>query len=242
MITKSDVFNLAKSLVGEFVLPAILKSTAYGIVGGMLFFLAGLVVYNFGLALLVVNQHVVVRMIAAILLIALYTVLGILAGLILGGTSSIRGKLAAAEERINTMLAPVTSSIIERIPVGQEGVDVEKFSTLVDTAINSHAAETEQERSRLFSFASFVARLLVRRLLRVCRALLVVDFIHGLRERGETRVNVQSVEWFARERLVELVINDVRRKLSIVSIVTFAGAGVLLLIPILCMGLSLTRL
>jgi hypothetical protein len=242
MVTKSDVFNLAKSLVGEFVLPAILKSAAYGIVGGVLFFLAGLVVYNFGLALLLVNQHVVLRMIVAILLIVLYTVLGIFAGLILGGTSSIRGKLPAAEEGINTMLAPVTSSIVERIPVGQEGVDLEKFSVLVDTAINSVAAETEQQRSRLFSFASFVARLLVRRLLRVCRALFVVDFIRSLRERGETHVNVESVEWFAREKLVEFVINDIRLKLSTVSKLTFAGAGILLLIPILCVGLSLISL
>ena len=239
MVTKSDAFNLAKSLVGNFVLPAILKSTAYGIVGGVLFFLAGLIVYNFGLGLYLVNQHIVLRMILAILLIALYTVLGIVAGLILGGTSSIQRKLPAAQEGIQTMLAPVTSSIIERIPVGQEGVALEKFSLLVDTGIDSVAAETEQQRSRLFSFASLAARVLVRRLLRVCRALFVVDFIRSLQERGETRVNVESVEWFARERLVQLVIEDIRLKLSIVSKVTFAGAGLLLLIPILCVGLSL---
>lgn len=242
MVTKSDVFNLAKSLVGDFVLPAILKSTAYGIVGGVLFFLAGLIVYNFGLGLLLVDQHVVLRMILAILLIALYTVVGIVAGLILGGTSSIKRKLPAAQEGIQTMLAPVTSSIVERIPVGQEGVDLEKFTVLVDTGINSVAEETEQQRSRLFSFASLTARFFVRRLLRVCHALFVVDFMRSLRERGETRVNVESVEWFARERLVQLVIEHIRLKLSIVSKVTFAGAGLLLLIPILCVGGSLISL
>jgi len=200
--------------------------------------LAGLVVYNFGLGLLLVNQHIALRMIGAILLVALYTLLGIVAGLILGGTSSIRRKLPAAQDGIHTMLAPITSRIIERIPVGQEGIGLEKFTLLVDTGINSVASESQQ-RSRLFSFASFGARLLVQRLLRICRALLVVNFIHTLQERGETHVNVQSVEWFARERLVQLVINDLRLKLFTMKKITLAGAGVLLLIPILCLGLTL---
>ena len=240
MVTKTTVFDLAKSLVGKFVLPAILKSTAYGIVGGVLFFLAGLVVYNFGLGLYLVNQHIVFRMIVALLLVALYTVLGIVAGLILGGTSAIRSNLPAAQEGINAVLAPVTSRIIERIPVGQEGVALEKFSVLVDSGIDSVTTETKQQRSRLFSFASLVARVLVRRLLRICRVLFVVDFISTLQERGETRVNVESVEWYARERLVQLVINDIRLKLLTVSRVTFVGAGVLLLIPILCVWVLLS--
>jgi hypothetical protein len=238
MVTKTDIFNVAKSLVGKFVLPAILKSTAYGILGGVLFFLAGMVVYNFGPGLLLVNQHIALRIIVAILLIALYTLLGIVTGLILGGTSSIHGKLPAAQEGVHTMLAPVTSRIIERIPIGQEGVPLEKFTVLVDTGINSVASECQQ-RSRLLSFASFGARLLVQRLLRICRALFVVNFIRTLQARGETHVNVQSVEWFARERLVQLVINDLRLKLFTVSKITFACGGVLILIPILLLGLRL---
>jgi hypothetical protein len=236
VVTKTDIFNLAKSFVGKFVLPAILKSTAYGILGGLLFLFSILIVYNFGPGRLLVNQHIVLRMIVAILLVALYTVLGIVVGLILGGTSSIRRKLPAAEEGIHTMLAPVTSRIIERIPVGQEGIALEKFTILVDTGINSMASESQQ-RSRLLSFASFAARMLVQRLLRICRALFVVNFIRTLQERGETHVNVQSVEWFARERLVQLVIDDLRLKLFTVSKITFACGGVLILIPILLLGL-----
>jgi hypothetical protein len=98
---------------------------SFFILGGVLFFLAGVVVYNFGPGRLLVNQHIVLRMIVAILLVALYTGLGIVAGLVLGGTSSIRRKLPAAQEGIHTMLAPVTSRIIERIPVGQEGIALE---------------------------------------------------------------------------------------------------------------------
>ena len=238
MVTKTDIFHLAKSLVRKFVLPAILKSTAYGVLGGVLFFLAGLVVYNFCLGLLLVNQHIALRMIGAILLVALFTLLGIVAGLILGGTSSIRRKLPAAQEGIHAMLAPITGRIIERIPAGQEGIALENFALLVDSGINSVASESQQ-RSRLLSFASFGARLFVQRLLRICRALFVVNFIRTLQERGETHVNVQSVESFARERLVQLVINDLRLKLITVSKITLASAGVLLLIPILCVGLTL---
>lgn len=238
MVTKTDIFNVAKSLVGKFVLPAILKSTAFGTLGGVLFFLAGLVVYNFGPGLLLVNQHIALRIIVAILMVALYTLLGIVAGLILGGTSSIRGKLPAAQEGIHTMLAPVTSRIIERIPVGQEGIALEKFTLLVDNGINSVASESQQP-SRLLSFASFGGRLLVQSLLRISRVLFVVKFIHTLQERGETHVNVQSVEWFARERLVQLVIDDLRLKLFTVSKITLACGGVLILIPILLFGLRL---
>lgn len=238
MVSKADVFNLAKSLVTKFVLPAILRSTAYAILGGILFFLAGVVVYNFGPGRLLVDQHIALRMIVAILVVALYTLLGIVAGLILGGTSSVRRKLPAAQEGIHTMLVPVSGRIIERIPVGQEGIPMEKFTLLVDTGVNSVASELEQ-RSRLLSFANFGARLLVQRLLRICRTLFVVNFIRTLQERGETHVNVQSVEWYARERLVQLVISDFRLKLLTVSKITFAGAGILLVIPILCVGLSL---
>jgi hypothetical protein len=157
---------------------------SFFILGGVLFFLAGVVVYNFGPGRLQVNQHIVLRMIVAILLVALYTGLGIVAGLVLGGTSSIRRKLPAAQEGIHTMLAPVTSRIIERIPVGQEGIALEKFTLLVNTGINSVASESQQ-RSRLLSFASFGARILAQRLLRICRALFVVNFICTLQERGD---------------------------------------------------------
>lgn len=237
MVTKTDIFNLAKSLITKFVLPAVLRSTFYGFLGGALFFLAGLAFYYFGLGPLLVNQHIVLRMIIAILLVALYVLLGVAAGLILGGTSSIRRNLPAAQEGVNTFLAPVTSRIIERIPVGQEGVPLEKFTFLVDAGINTVSSESDQ-RHRLFSFASFAARFLAQRLLRICRGLFVVNFVRTLQSRGETRVNVQSVEWFARERLVQLVLDDVSRKLTVVSTITFAGVGVLLLIPILCVGLS----
>ncbi|MDX6403215.1 MAG: hypothetical protein QOH70_670 [Blastocatellia bacterium] len=213
MVTKTNIFNLAKSLVGKFVLPAILKSTAYGFLGGVLFFLVSLVVYNFGPGLLLVNQHIALRMIVAILLLALYTGLGIVAGLVLGGTSSIRRKLPAAQEGIHTMLAPVTSRIIERIPVGQEGIALEKFTLLVDTGINSVASESQQ-RSRLLSFASFGARILVQRLLRICRALFVVNFIRTLQERGETHVNV-----------ILLTVNSLRRISFITSCTSLSLAN-----------------
>jgi hypothetical protein len=238
MVTKTDLFHLAKSLLGKFVLPAILKSTAYGIIGGVLFFLAGLLVYNFGPGLLLVTQHIILRLIIALLVVGLFTFLGIVAGLILGASSSIRGKLPAAQEGINTVLAPVTSRIIERIPVGKEGVALEKFTLVVDSGITSVASESKQ-RSGILSIANFFSRLFVHRLLRICRALFVVDFVRTLQERGESHVNVQSVEWFARERLVQLVINDLRLKLHAVSKITAACAGILLVTPFLLMGLWL---
>jgi hypothetical protein len=238
VVTKTDLFNLAKSLVGTFILPAILKSTAYGILGGVLFFLAGLVVYNFGPGMLLEGSHILWRLLVAILTVALYTVLGIIAGLIVGGSSAIRRKLPDAQDGIHMLLTPVTNRIIERIPVGQEGVPVEKFTQLVDTGITSVASESRQ-RSGVLSIASFAARLLLQRLLRICRALFLVEFVRTLQERGETHINVQSVEQFARERLVQLVINDIRLKLYALRKITFACAAILFVIPIVLVGLRL---
>src|SRR5258708_3634466 len=203
MVTKTDLFNLAKSLVGKFILPAILRSTAYGILGGVLFFLAGLVVYNVGPGVLLEGSHILWRLLVAILIVALYTVLGIVAGLILGASSSIRRKLPDAQDGIHMLITPVSNRIIERIPVGQAGIPVERFTQLVDTGIMSIVSESRQ-RSRILSIASFAARLLLQRLLGICRALFVVDFVRTLKERGESHINVQSVERFARERLGEI--------------------------------------
>jgi hypothetical protein len=238
MVTKTDLFNLAKSLVGKFILPAILRSTAYGILGGVLFFLAGLAVYNFGPGVLLEGSHIIWRLLVAILVVALYTVIGIIAGLILGGSSSIRRKLPDAQDGIHMLLTPVTSRIIERIPVGQESIPLEKFTQLVDTSITSVASDSRQ-RSRVLSIASFAARLLLQRLLRICRALFLVEFVRTLQERGESHINVQTVERFARERLIQLVIDDIRLKLYAVRKITFAAAGILLAIPIVLVVLRM---
>lgn len=238
MVTKTDLFNLAKSLVGKFILPAILKSTAYGILWGILFFLAGLVVYNFGPGVLLKSSHIILRLLAAILIVALYTILGIIAGLILGGSSSIGRKLPDAQDGIHMLLTPITNRIIERIPVGQDGIPVDKFAVLVDTGIASVASESKQ-RSGVLSIASFAARLLLQRLLRICRALFLVEFVRTLQERRESRINIQTVERFAQERLVQLVISDIRLKLYALRKITFACAAVLFVIPMVLVGVRL---
>jgi len=241
MVTKADVFNLAKALGGKFVLPAILRSTMYGLLGGVLFFLASIFVYNFGPGLLLADQHFVLRMIVALFIIVIYTVLGVLAGLILGSTSSLRRKLPDAQEGIHMVLTPVTSRIIERIPIGQEGIPLENFTGVVDKAFMSVASESKQ-RSSLLSVANVGARFVMQALFRICRKLLLIEFIRSVQENGDSRINVHAVERFARERLVLLAITDIRVKLFFVMKTTLACVGVLLLIPFLLLSVQIAAL
>lgn len=238
MVTKADVFNLAKSLVGKFVFPAILKSIVYGVVGGVLFLLASLFVYNFGPGLLLANEHIVLRMIVALAIIVIYTALGIVAGLILGSTSSLKRKLPDAQEGIHLVLAPVTNRIVERIPIGQEGIPVEDFTGVVDKAFMTVTSESKQ-RSAFQSIANVGARFVMQALLRICRKLLLVEFVRSVQESGDSRINVQAVERFARERLVSLAITDVGLKFSFVMKTALACVGVLLLIPFLLVSVQI---
>lgn len=46
--SRIDLFGLARFILRDFVLPAISQSTLYGLIGTVVFFNAGLVVYYFG--------------------------------------------------------------------------------------------------------------------------------------------------------------------------------------------------
>ncbi|MDQ1638478.1 MAG: hypothetical protein QOF62_1817 [Pyrinomonadaceae bacterium] len=238
MVTKTDLFNVAKSLIGKFILPAILRSTAYGILCGLIFFLAGLLVYNFGPGVLLEDSRIVWRLLVAVLVVTVYSILGIIVGLTLGGSSSVGRKLPDAQAGIHMLITPITNRIIERIPIGQEGIPLDKFARLVDTEIASLASESEPS-SRALSIANFAARFLLQRLLKICRALFLVEFLRTLQENGESRINIQSVEGFARRRLLQFVINDIRLKLYVLRKITFACAVVLVAVPMVLIGLRL---
>jgi hypothetical protein len=88
MAAQSDIFDMVRSFVAKFVLPSIVKSTAYGVLIGVLFFLAGLVVHIAGIAPLLLDLQFSLRSIVALLVVAVYTALGLPAGLVLDGSSS----------------------------------------------------------------------------------------------------------------------------------------------------------
>jgi hypothetical protein len=238
MTTRADLFNLAKTLTRNFVLPAIAKSALYAALFGVTFFVAGLLVYNFGTGVPLQDANVVFRLIIGIVTVAIYTALGIVIGLTLGATSAVGHKLVDVEQGVHQMITPVTTSIIERMPVGQEGVSIEQFNQIVDARISNLTKESVQ-RSGIFSVVGIASRFIVRKLLAISRGVLIVNFVQDLQERGETRVNAQALEKFAREKMVRLVINFVRLKLYAVRKISVIVSAISLFIPVLLIGLNL---
>lgn len=240
MITKADIFSFAKNLARNFILPAIGKSTLYAILGGMVFFITGLLVYNFSLGLLLAGTHIVIRLLGMLVIVVIYTALGALIGIALGATSIVSKKLPAAEQGVQQMLTPVMGGIIEKIPVGQVGIPIEQFNNMVDGKISEFIKVPEQ-RTGLFSVLNFAARIVMKKLLAITRTVLVVNFVQDLQASGETQVTTHAVEKFARESLMRLVTNYARLKLYAVRKIAWAASGVLMSIPIILILINLVR-
>lgn len=229
MITKTDLFAFAKALARDYVLPAALKSAVYAVLGGVVFFIAGLLVYLFGLAPLLQGTYFVLSLLAGVITVTVYTALGALIGLALGATSTIAKTLPAAEQKVHQMLNPVMGAVIEKIPVGQVGIPIEQFNQIVEGKFSDLLKPPEQS-SRLFSAINFGGRIIMRRLLAITRAVLLVNFVQSLQANGESRVTTQAVEKFARERLMGLVTNYARLQLFSARRIPWMVAAVLLLI------------
>lgn len=240
MITKADIFSFAKNLARNFILPAVGKSTAYAILGGVIFFIAGLLVYNFSLGLLLIGTHIIIRLLGIVVILVIYTALGALIGMALGATSAVGKKLPAAEQGVHQMLTPVVGGIIDKIPVGQVGIPIERFNNIVDGKISEFIKVPEQ-RTGLFSVLNFAARIVMQKLLSITRTVLVVNFVQDLQASGETQVTARAVEKFAQERLMRLVTNYVRVKLYAVRKIAWAASSLLMSIPIILVLLNLVR-
>jgi hypothetical protein len=242
MLNKKDVFNFAKTLARNFILPAILKSLVFAILGGVIFFIAGLLVYNFSIGLLILGTHIVLRLIVAILILAVYTALGALIGLLFGATSAISNQLPSAEQGVHQMLNPVMGSIIEKVsektPIGRFGVPIEQFNHIVDGKI-ADLIKVPEQRSGLFSVINFVARIVMQKVLTITRTVLVVNFVQDLQANGETQVTVQAIEKFTRGKLMRLVTNYVRMKLYTVRKIAWAASGILVFIAILSVAFNI---
>jgi hypothetical protein len=86
---------------------------------------------------------------------------------------------------------------------------------------------------KLFSVVNWIARRVFHRLLSIFRRILVMDFIRSVEASGQTNINVQTLEQFARERLIQLVIQELTLRLYAISRVTAIGSAACLLVPVL---------
>lgn len=171
-ISRIDLLGLVKSLVREFVLPTALKSVIYAAVAGIIFFIAGITVYNLGISGLLGEASAFFGIVAALVITALYTFVGVLVGLTIGATSSTRKKLAEAEGRLHPVIEPLMAGIIAKMPVGQEGIPIAQFNELLRGSIASVAEAPEQKGSTFFSIAGAAYRLVLRKILSISQTVL----------------------------------------------------------------------
>lgn len=238
MTTNTAFATFAKTVVQKFLLPALGRATLSAIAVGVIFFIGGVIVYNFGTGLPFQQTNVLFRGVILILTLALYTAAGVLVGLILGAVSSINRKLSDAEAAVHQIMAPVIGSVVERIPAAESGISIEDFTNLVDTKFAGFATEPSRSAG-LFSIVGILSRLVLRNVLPIIRRLLLVNLVEDLRARGESHVTGSSVERFAREKMVRLGINFIKIKLYAVRKVTMAIFLISLLIPAVLVGFRL---
>ncbi|NUO80763.1 hypothetical protein HUU05_11835 [candidate division KSB1 bacterium] len=210
-----------------------LRTFGATVLGGVIFFIAGVYVYRLGIAPQLPHSDSLLRAVAAVLLVGVYTLCGWAAGLLLSLSGAILRKVADLEKRVQEFLAPRMARLIAKIPVGQEDLSIVEFKKLITNESLPQTTEREPSSSKLFSSIKIISRYLMHRVLQAANLIFLSDFCDDLQAQGHTRVNAATVEQFGREKLVSLVLEYLRAPVSLVRIVTLVVAAILLLLPIL---------
>lgn len=230
-----DLFGLARLILRDFVLPAISQSTLYGLIGTVVFLNAGLVVYYYGVTRLVAFDSSIATVLTLGFVLTIYALLGLLTGVTIGAASALHRKLADAEPRLVHLLEPLTMLFVARIPVGHEGIELERFSQLLNGEIFD-VRPGELPPSRFRAMSGFILRSVFKVVTRISRTVFISDFIQELRARGETRVTSQTVERFAREQFMRLFIGHAQRQANVTRLIAVAVVVVFLVIPIVAVA------
>ncbi len=210
-----------------------LRTFGATVLGGIIFFIAGLYVYRLGIAPHLLHSDGLLRAVAAVLLVGVYTFCGWATGLLLSLSGAILRKAGDLEKRVQEFLAPRMARLIAKIPLGQEGMSIVEFKKLLTNESLPQTTEHEQSSSKLFSSIKIISRYLMHRVLQATNLIFLNDFFDDLQAQGRTRVNAATVEQFGREKLVSLALEYLRAPVSLVRIVTLIVAAILLLLPIL---------
>ncbi|MGH7597236.1 MAG: hypothetical protein ACREOI_12845 [bacterium] len=170
--------------------------------------------------------------IAAVVLM-IYTLFGVISGFVLAIIPTILKGLGGLEQSLHRWVDPAMARIVEKIPVGQEGIPLDQFNHIVNDKITALIDEIARQNSGRLNPFRAAYRFVSSKVLRKMQSLLIEHFVKDLQKNDETRVNAKAVEKFAREKLIGVVADYWRGKIDGIRIIVLALALLLLLIPLL---------
>ena len=220
-----------KTFFRTVVLKTVFRVLLYTVLAGAVSFIAGLIIYKFGLAGSGLTPFMSILL--GFLIVIIYTLSGTISGLALAVTGAMLAGLAQLEQSIHRLLAPVMARMLEKIPLGREGISLEEFHRVVEGTISAVVKDSASERLGVFSVLKRAARGFLRKILKSAKNFLLEDFVNRLQVSGETRVNASAIEKYGRERLVSLLLETVRSRIEAVKYTILISAALLLLVPVL---------
>jgi hypothetical protein len=140
-------------------------------------------------------------------------------------------KIDELETGVNNIVTPLVGGIVAGIPKGKSSISIDRFKTLLDEKIKDFSKESKSQFG-LLSFARPISNFFVRNTLRIMRFAFIGDFLDTLEEKGIHEVSAQSVEGYAREKLVRTVVDTLKDRLGMARITVYALLALFLVVPI----------
>jgi hypothetical protein len=156
-------------------------------------------------------------------LVPLFAVAGALTGCGLGVTSTLRALLARVEGELGRQLGPLVRQAVERALGAERAPSVAQFRAALDRHLDAAVDGGRGPRGLL-------ARLLGGTLARLVRVGLERQLLRPLERAGHAAVTAEVLERFGRERLVGMLLDQARFR------VTLAHAALLALASLATLG------
>jgi len=219
-----------KSFANDLVIGTFKRITISPVVFGAAFFAVAYFIHTFSIK----QQDVwsIVKIMEAVMLFPSYIVMGVVCGLIFGVNSTLLKKIQEIEKGVHLIVDPLMANIIQKIPGGQKSISVSEFNSIMDSQIRRFS-KASQSQSRLLSIGGFFTRFLMKNILRVFRGTLLSDFLGSLNERGETEITAGALENFAREKVVGIVIDNLRSRFEAIRYALYGWLAIFLAVPII---------
>ena len=205
------------------------------ILTGMCLPAAGLAIlvlaYGFGkqsLEAMLLPEVIVVSVTIFLLSIAL----SIISGILLAGTEFFKKQMPVLEEHIKRYVEELIPKLLAQTEMGGYGIDVGVVQKIVETG-GSGLFEFGQETGSWFSPGRMLHSWTVKKVVTFFRLSLTEDYMTWLREKDENQATLASLEEFARQRLVGVIVGRLKDQVTSIRTKTIYSVAGFILLPII---------
>ena len=170
------------------------------------------------------------------MLFSLYTVAGVVCGLLYGLTASVLRKLDELEKGIHLIVEPVMKATISKIPGGTQGVSVDTFNSILNNQIGEFQAASKSA-FRWLSLGRLLSNFLVRNSLKALRFTAARGLVTWMEEKGETRITAAVLESYTRATLIGTVADTAKGRFRILQYAVYGLPIVFIAAPLIIWGL-----